>query len=324
MVWNIDLGMQYRNDELSNGETAGPDPHVHLLETGIVHRGGEILERCAVTDTVDDDIFVEVECAGRVLNEETNLAVSRVDGEQKSPIAAAIRIVFADSRAKATGRGIQNGRLVEFASKVLNRIRRIPAVVEADDAHRDAIPQDNFFPSADAATLRCRDALCKRLETRRHATDHWGAGQLRPRWSVPCVIKVAVAGEEIIKLRVTQHGIAHAGDRCKIDTVRLPRVRVQVIGIGRRRDEKRWPRNSCDMRIHDDARVANVKVPIGDRHPCHLDARGRSYRADGRNARYDQYGQPNDGICHDYSSLAQFYLPDSGARSTALATRLEV
>ena len=35
-----------------------------------------------------------------------------------------------------------------------------------------------------------------------------------------------------------------------------------------------------------------------------VDARGRGYRADGRNARYDQYGQPNDSICHDCSSLA--------------------
>src|SRR5450631_3576523 len=140
MVGDIDLGMQYWNDELSNGEPARTDPHVDLRETGIGHCGGEILERCAITDAVDDDVLVEVKCAGRVLNEETNLAVRGVDGEQKSPIAAAIRIVFADPRAKATGCGIQNRRLVELACKVLNRIRRIPAVIEADDAHRDAIP----------------------------------------------------------------------------------------------------------------------------------------------------------------------------------------
>src|SRR6202049_344135 len=212
MVGNIDLGMQYRNDELSNGETAGTDPHVHLLETGIGHRGGEILERCAITGAVDDDVLVEVECAGRVLNEETNLAVGGVDGEQKSPIAAALRIVFADSRAKATGCRIQNRRLVELARKVLNRIRRIPAMIEADDAPCDPIRQDNLFASVDAATLRCRDALRKRLETRRHATDHRGAGQLRPRRRIPRVIKVAVAGEEIIQLGTTQHSIAYAVD----------------------------------------------------------------------------------------------------------------
>ena len=50
MVGNIDLGMLYRNDELSNGETGSTDPHVYLLETGIGHGGGEILQRYAITD----------------------------------------------------------------------------------------------------------------------------------------------------------------------------------------------------------------------------------------------------------------------------------
>src|SRR5271170_3728457 len=117
MVGNIDLGMQYRNEHLSNSKTSGTDPNVYLLETGIGHRGDEILERWSIADAVDDDVLVEVECAGRVLNEEANLTVRSVDGEQKSSIAAAIWIVFSDSRAKAASRGIQNRRLVEFASK---------------------------------------------------------------------------------------------------------------------------------------------------------------------------------------------------------------
>jgi hypothetical protein len=60
--------MDHRDDELRDGETAGDYPRVDAREARILHRPGEVGERCAAIDAVDDDVLVEVEGARGVLH----------------------------------------------------------------------------------------------------------------------------------------------------------------------------------------------------------------------------------------------------------------
>jgi ferredoxin-like protein FixX len=89
--WDVCLGMDDGHDALATGLPPVPIHASTCVRPGILHRGGEVRERGAVVHAIDHDVLVEVEGAGGVVHEESELAVGAVDGEEERAIAAAVR-----------------------------------------------------------------------------------------------------------------------------------------------------------------------------------------------------------------------------------------
>jgi hypothetical protein len=164
--------MDHRHHQVSDRLAARPHPCIHLRQARILHRSGQVMKRRSVVHAVDDDVLVKIERAGRVVQEKRELLAGTIDGEQERAIAAAVRIVLADARAKAPGCGVGHRRAVEFAREVLDRIGRVAAVIPTHHTHRDAVTQVDLFAAVDGAALARRHALRHRLQAGGDAADH--------------------------------------------------------------------------------------------------------------------------------------------------------
>ena len=153
---------------------------------------------------------------------------------------------------------------------MLNRVSRITAVVPTHYTHGDAVAERDLLAAAYDPALRLRNALSVRLQAGRETADHRRPRQLRPRWRVPAVVPMAVADEQQVELVAADHRIAYLGDRGQVDGVRGLGERVHVLREDGRRDEKALG-NARDVTVHEDPLVPDLEIPVGDRHPRHLD-----------------------------------------------------
>jgi len=79
--------MNDRHDQLSHSQSTGTDPGVHAGQAGIGHCSLQISQRCTVVHSIDDDVFVEIVGAGRILDEKAGGGAAMLNGEQEGPTA---------------------------------------------------------------------------------------------------------------------------------------------------------------------------------------------------------------------------------------------
>jgi hypothetical protein len=107
VVRDVHLRTEDRRDLLGDRTSAGADPDIDAREARVFHRAPEVRERRAVSHTVDVDVFIEIEGAGGVLDEEGQRAAGSIDREEERAATAAVGIVLGDAGAETTGRGIR-------------------------------------------------------------------------------------------------------------------------------------------------------------------------------------------------------------------------